>query len=59
MDQKVHFFEKTGTKNFTTPYSIPFVIVLQHIKALHNLKKGQRPIIGSIKGLGPDHRNLP
>ena len=46
------FFEKKGTKNLTTPYSIPFLSVLHQNKALHNFhKRGQRPTVGRIKGL--------
>ena len=46
------FFWKKGTRNFTTPYSIPFLSVLHQNKALHNFhKRGQRPTVGRIKGL--------
>ena len=46
------FFEKNDTKNFTTPYSIPFLSVLCQNKALQNFyKRGQRPIVGHIKCL--------
>ena len=44
------FFQKKGTKIFTTPYSIPFVRVLHENKALHNFhKRGQCPIVGRKK----------
>ena len=44
------FFEKKGTKNLTTPYSIPFLSVLHQNQVLHNFhKRGQRPIFGRIK----------
>ena len=50
--KSINFFEKKGTKNLTTPYSIPFLSVLHQNKALHNFyKRGQRPTIGRIKGL--------
>ena len=46
------FFSKKGTRNFTTPYSIPFLSVLHQNKALHNFhKRGQRATAGRIKGL--------
>ena len=34
-----HLFWKKGTKNFTTPYSIPFLNVLHQYNALHNFQK--------------------
>ena len=44
--------EKKGTKNFTTPYSIPFLSVLHQNKALHNFhKREQHPTVGRTKGL--------
>ena len=46
------FFEEKRTKNFTTPYSIPFLSVLHQNKALNNFnKRGQLPTVGRIKGL--------
>ena len=43
---------KKGTKNFTTPYSIPFLSVLHENKALHNFHEwGQRATSGRIEGL--------
>ena len=43
-------FEKKGTKNLTTPYSIPFLSVLHQNQVLHNFhKRGRRPIFGRIK----------
>ena len=46
MGQKGHFFfKKKGTKQFTTPYSIPFLSVLHQNKALHNFdERGEHPI---------------
>ena len=51
--QKGHFFEKKkGTKNFTTPYSVYFLSVLDQKKTSHNFqKKAQCPTAGCIKGL--------
>ena len=51
--QKGYFFKKNkGTRNVTTPYSIPFLSGLHENKALHNFnKKGQRLIARHIKGL--------
>ena len=47
-----YFFEKKGTKNFSTPYFIPFLGVLNQNKALHNFQKwGQHLTFGRIKGL--------
>ena len=46
------FLNKMGTKNFSTPYSIPFPGVLHQKKALHNFhKRTQRLSVGLIKGL--------
>ena len=43
--KKSTFFEKKGTKNFPTPYSIPLLSILHQNKALHNFyKNGQGPI---------------
>ena len=43
---------KKGTKNFPTPYSIPFLSVLHENKVLHNfLEWGQRATAVRIKGL--------
>ena len=40
---------KKGTKNLTTPYSIPFLNVLYQNKALHNFyKKGQCDIAANV-----------
>ena len=50
--QNGHFFNKRGTKNFPTPYSIPFPSVLHQKKALHNFdKRTQHLTVGLIKGL--------
>ena len=48
--------KKKGTKNFSTPYSIPFLNVLHQNKALHNFhKREQRPTVGCIRSrLGLD-----
>ena len=44
--------KKKGTKNLTTPNSIPFLSVLHRNRALHNFhKRRQRPIAGRIKGV--------
>ena len=52
LSKKSTFFEKKGTKNFTTPYSTPFVSVLYQNKALHNFQKRGQHLIGTcIKGL--------
>ena len=49
------FFEKKGTKNFTTPYSISFLSALHQNKTLHNFqKRGQDLSVVRIKGLGQD-----
>ena len=46
------FFQKKGTKNLTTPYSIPFLSVLHQNNALHNFhKRGKRSAVGHIKRL--------
>ena len=43
---------KKGTKNFTTPYLIPFRSVSHENKALHNFhKSGLHPVVGCIKSL--------
>ena len=39
MARRGHFFWKKCTKNFTSPYSIPFLSVLHQNKALHNFHK--------------------
>ena len=45
-------FVKKGSKNFTTPYSIPFPSVLHQIKVLHNFsKRGKCLIAGYLKDL--------
>ena len=50
--QNGHFFQKKGTKNFTTPYSLLFLSVLHQNKTLHNFhKRWKRPIVGRKKGL--------
>ena len=43
--QNGHFFlKKKGTKNLTTPYSVPFLSVLHQNKTLHSFhKRGDRP----------------
>ena len=42
------FFWKKGSKNLTTLYSIPFLVVLHQNKALHNFhKRRQRPRVDS------------
>ena len=43
--QKKHFFKKSGTRNFTTPYSIPFLSVLQQnkLKLCIAFTKGAEP----------------
>ena len=44
----IFYFEKKGSKNLTTLYSIPFLIVLHQNKALHNFhKRRQRPRVDS------------
>ena len=46
------FFQKKGTKNLTTPYSIPFLSVLQQNEVLHNFhKREKRSAVGNIKRL--------
>ena len=46
------FFEEKRTKNFTIPYSIPFLSVLHQNKALNIFhKKWQRLTVERIKGL--------
>ena len=46
------FLGGEGTKNLTTPNSIPFLSVLHRNRALHNFhKRRQRPIAGRIKGV--------
>ena len=48
----IFFFEIKGTKNLTTPYSIPYLSVLHQNKSLHNFhKRGQPPTVRHIKGL--------
>ena len=50
--KKGTFHEKRGTKNFTSPYSIPFLSVLHQNKTVHNvLKMGQRLTAVGIKDL--------
>ena len=52
ISQKGHFFKKKVTKNFPTPYSIPFLSVMHQNKALHNFhKRRQHPNATYIKGL--------
>ena len=44
--KKGHSFLKKGTKNFITPYSIPFLSVSHKNKAFYNFrKKGQHSIV--------------
>ena len=46
------FLKKTGTKNFTNPYSNLFLSNLYQNKTWHNFhKRGQRSIVGRAKGL--------
>ena len=49
------FLKNKNTKNFTNPYSIPFLSVLHQNETLHNLnpftKRGQRLIVRHIKDL--------
>ena len=54
--QKQHLKKKKSTKNFTTPYSIPFLGDLLQNKAFHNFhKRGQETYkssrLGSEKSL--------
>ena len=46
---------KKGTKNFATPYLIPFQSVSHENKALHNFhKSGLHPVVRCIKSLAWD-----
>ena len=52
LPKKGTLFEKREHRNFTTPYSIPFLNVLHQNKALHIFhKRGQHLIARCIKGL--------
>ena len=61
MAKKCTFLEKKkkGTKNFTTPHSIPIQSVLYQNKTSHNFdKRVERPIAESIEDLGKDIEGL-